>query len=256
MKDFTLDIYKKLIESGLSKGYHFTSFRNYLADPSKHRLQIILRHDVDRLPDNALKMAKIENSYGAEATYYFRTVPSSYNIKIIKQIAELNHEIGYHYETMDTSNGDIDLAYTEFCKNLEKFQEVYPIRTICMHGSPLSRFDNKSIWNKYDYKGIGIIGEPYFDIDYNKVLYLTDTGRRWNNKVSNIRDNVNQSFELEIESTKQIISLIESGGLPASIMINVHPQRWFNFGFCWYKELILQNFKNFLKFLLIRFRKK
>ena len=32
------------------------------------------------------------------------------------------------------------------------------------------------IWDKYDYKKLGIIGEPSFDIDWNEFAYFTDTG--------------------------------------------------------------------------------
>jgi len=84
----------------------------------------------------------------------------------------------------------IDGAYVEFCKNLEYFRTFYPVKTICMHGSPLSKYDNRDIWNKYDYKKLGLIGEPYFDIDFSKVLYLTDTGRCWDGDKVSVRDKV------------------------------------------------------------------
>ena len=81
-------------------------------------------------------------------------------------------------------------AYEEFCRYLEKLRETVPIKTICMHGSPFSKYDNRSLWEKYDYKELGIIGEPYFDIDFSKVLYLTDTGRKWDGEKVSIRDKV------------------------------------------------------------------
>ena len=34
------------------------------------------------------------------------------------------------------------------------------------------------LWEKYDYRDFGIIGEPYFDINFEEVLYLTDTGQK------------------------------------------------------------------------------
>jgi hypothetical protein len=34
----------------------------------------------------------------------------------------------------------------------------------------------------------GIIGEPYFDVDFSKMLYLTDTGRRWDGGIVSVRD--------------------------------------------------------------------
>ncbi len=62
-----------------------------------------------------------------------------------------------------------------------------------MHGSPVSKWDSRLIWKKYDYKKLGIIGEPYFDVDFSKVLYLTDTGRRWDGEKVSIRDKIDNS---------------------------------------------------------------
>ncbi len=62
-----------------------------------------------------------------------------------------------------------------------------------MHGSPLSKFDNKKIWEKYDYRDYGIIADPSFDIDYNEVFYITDTGRSWNNSKASVRDKVKKT---------------------------------------------------------------
>ena len=60
-----------------------------------------------------------------------------------------------------------------------------PVKTICMHGSPLSKWDNRDLWKRYNYRDYGIIAEPYFDVDFDEVFYITDTGRRWDgDKVS------------------------------------------------------------------------
>ena len=129
-------------------------------------------------------MAKLEHKLGITSTYYFRTIPQTLKPDIIKEISDLGHEIGYHYETMDTVNEKfkmnnlkfksdeerIDEAYKLFCENLEQLRKLYPVKTICMHGSPRSTFDNRDIWKKYNYKDLGIVGEPYFDIDYNEVF--------------------------------------------------------------------------------------
>ena len=57
-----------------------------------------------------------------------------------------------------------------------------------MHGSPRSKWDSRDIWQKYDYKKPGIIAEPYFDINFDEVFYLTDTGRRWDGWKVSLRD--------------------------------------------------------------------
>ena len=59
-----------------------------------------------------------------------------------------------------------------------------------MHGRPLSKYDNRLLWETYSYWDLGIIGEPYFDVDFSKVLYLTDTGRRWDGFDFSVRDKV------------------------------------------------------------------
>ena len=116
-----------------------------------------------------------------------------------------------------------------------------------MHGSPLSKCDNRNLWQKYDYRDFGIIGEPYFDIDYNEVFYITDTGRMWNNETSSVRDRVESGFNISIRDTAHLIELIEQNLLPQKIVINIHPQRWTNNLFPWVKELLWQNVKNVVK---------
>ena len=238
-----------------SKGYFFSTFTNFFKDNNLEN--IILRHDVDKLPENSLQFAKIQYSYNIRGTYYFRIIPKIFNDLIIRKIADLGHEIGYHYETMDTCKGNIDLAYDVFCRNLEKLRRITEIKTISMHGSPLSKYDNREIWKKYDYKKLGIIGEPYFDVDFNEVLYLTDTGRRWDGWKASVRDKVPLQEQwikkdLVFHSTKNIIKACKQDNLPDKIMMNFHPQRWHDDRWPWMKELIWQNVKNVGKYWLIR----
>jgi hypothetical protein len=40
----------------------------------------------------------------------------------------------------------------------------------------------------YAWKSNEQVGEPYFDINFEEVLYLTDTGRCWDGDLYNIRD--------------------------------------------------------------------
>ena len=248
MRDFTLQSYNLLLQSLQKQGFLFQAFSEFLAKPVKK--DIVLRHDVDKLPGNSLVTAKLEHSLSIKGSYYFRVVPGSWNERIIKEIAEMGHEIGYHYETMDTCKGNEDKAYDEFSNNLEKFRKIYPVKTICMHGSPRSVYDNKDIWGKYNYKNLGIIGEPYFDIDFNKVFYLTDTGRCWDGEKFSIRDKVNSSYNLSFHSTQQIIDAANQGNLPDQIMFTIHPQRWSDNLFNWTKELIMQNVKNQVKYFI------
>ena len=117
MKDFTLDIYRELLETLQKQGYELISYGDYCRKTTKdHRPTtndqfVILRHDVDLKAPNSLKTAQIEHSLGAKASYYFRIIPESNQPEIIRSIAQLGHEIGYHYEDMSLCGGDIDRAY-------------------------------------------------------------------------------------------------------------------------------------------------
>jgi len=245
MQDFTLTTYRKLLQNLYDNGYAFQTLQDYTKQPENKT--VILRHDVDRKPENALAIAKIENEAGIKASYYFRIVKESYDENIIKEIAKMGHEIGYHYENLTTCGGDLRLAIDDFRLNLKKLRKFYPVKTICMHGSPLSKFDNRLMWDKYDYRDFGIIAEPYFDIDFDEVLYITDTGRCWNNSGVSVRDKVNSKFDATIKNTHHLIEKIQNNELPDKIMINVHPQRWTDRPLPWFKELIGQNVKNVVK---------
>ena len=247
--DFTLSKYEELLEELVKANYSFQSFSQFLRAP-KERC-IILRHDVDDRPSNSLKFAQIQNKRKITGTYYFRCVPQSYNEEIIKEIHLLKHEIGYHYEEMDICKGNAQESIVLFQNNLNLLREIVPIDTICMHGSPRSKFDNKDLWINNNYSDYQIIGEPYLDLNFNKIGYLTDTGRRWNGEKYSIRDKVSSAFEFNFRTTNDIISAIQQKKLPDQMMITFHPQRWNSNLLFWGKELIFQNAKNIVKRVLI-----
>jgi hypothetical protein len=263
MPDFTIKKYKILLSALIREGYSFQTFSGFLASPAPR--VVILRHDVDARKSNSFRFAEIQHALGITGSYYFRIIPQSFDESIIKAMAAMGHEIGYHYETMDTMNAKcnvqnikckteelVDMAYEEFCRNLEMFRSIVPVETICMHGSPRSRFDNKDIWKKFDYRALGIHGEPYFDIDFNEVAYLTDTGRRWNGSKVSVRDKVKSNFNFNFRSTDEIIN--KANQLPDKIMFTFHPQRWTDNPAGWAREYLEQNLKNIIKKYYLKYR--
>ena len=242
MRDFTLSQSAALLDALKAYGFH----------------TLTLRHDVDLKPQNSLRTARIEAEKGMLGIYYFRAVPESWDERIIREIAALGHEIGYHYESLTTCNGDIDKAYEDFCKNLEALKKIVPVRSICMHGSPRSSYDSKDIWKKYDYKALGLESEPYLDTDFSKVFYLTDTGRRWDGYKMSVRDKIPQYQDewtakgLTFRTTDEVIEGLRQGRIPRNLMVTVHPQRWNPFGPQWIKEYLLQNAKNVVKKVIVK----
>ncbi len=243
--DFTIKEYKRLLDSLVSQNYIFQTFDEFLVNPAKK--SIILRHDVDKLPFHSLLFALIQKEKNIKGVYYFRAVSESWNENVIKEIASLGHEIGYHYECLTTTDGDFEKGIADFKKNLKALREITPVTTICMHGSPTSKYDSRNLWKKYDYHQYGIKGEPYFDLDFNKIFYLTDTGRRWDGDKMSVRDKVNSGYTLKFHSTNQIIEAVKKNTLPEKVMFTFHPQRWSDNKMIWFKELCLQNIKNVIK---------
>jgi hypothetical protein len=272
MRDFTLKTYRELLLALKEAGYSFYTFEEWCIEKPKGSF-IILRHDVDLKAENSLATAEIESEMSIRATYYFRVVPQSNQPEIIRSIVNLSHEIGYHYEDLSLFKGNNEKSINHFEQQLAYFRQFYPVRTICMHGSPVSKWDNRDIWKKYDYHNYGIIGEPYFDFlspfslkrnTGDEIFYFTDTGRMWDGDKFNVRDKVKYSSKQQAASSKQsdnvakndihttfdLISWLKNNPTH-SMMITTHPQRWTNNHMEWTQEFIMQNIKNFFKQFII-----
>jgi hypothetical protein len=232
--DFTLKKYGEVL-TALGRGdYRFVSYNE--------SQRTILRHDVDRSAGGALRMALLEAERGIKATYYFR-VPRTFDVQAITRIASLGHEIGYHYECLDKAKGDLDKAIGIFEQELALFK-VWGAKTICMHGNPLSKWDNRDMWKRFDFKKYGILGEAYLSVDFNKIPYFTDTGRAWNSEKFSVKDRTGAKLQ-KVRDTDELIKIISRKGAKAYIL--THPERWSDNPLAWARELVLQNAKNIVK---------
>jgi hypothetical protein len=220
--DFTLGKYKQLLLALKEAGYSFYTFAEYCKGLCIGEKYIILRHDVDEMADNALKIGLLEKELGIKATYNFRIVRQSNNPDIIRQIVELDHELGYHYEDVVLANGDFDTAISTFRKNLAYFRTFAPVETVCMHGSSTSAYDNRDLWKKIRLEEEGLLGEPYLSINFNDLFYLTDTGYCWDGKKTAVRDIVETPFENSYHNTDEIIAAIQQKTFPDKVMILAH----------------------------------
>jgi hypothetical protein len=249
MIDFTLEKYEELCQT-LRKKYKIYTVREYLLEKSTENV-VILRHDVDRRVMNSLSMAMSESNLGIRSTYYFR-YPYTFNKDIIRKIRDLGHEIGYHYEVLSKSQGDYQKAITLFQLELQEFRKICEIDTICMHGSPLSRFDNRDLWKKFHFEDFGIFGEAYLSLE--GMTYFSDTGRNWAGK-NNIRDHLNQSASSQcFTSTNDLIRAFETNPYH-QVYLSVHPQRWGTSRMGWILEYSTDFILNFGKKMLSVVRK-
>jgi len=245
--DFTFAKYKRFCEAMINSNYKILTVKEYLTS-SKPDKCIILRHDVDLKPDRSLKAAEIENEFGIRSTYYFRMTDEVFQPEIIKRIAELGHEIGYHYEVLDKAKGDFAKAIEIFKRELDELRKLCDIKTICMHGNSRTEWDNRDLWRIYDFREFGIIGEAYLSVDFSKIVYFSDTARTWNPKYK-VKDIPMNPANPIIDKTDELIKLIKTKEF-SCIYILMHPDDWCDEFGKWLSNLIIRKFKNVGKSIL------
>jgi hypothetical protein len=225
--DFTFGKYRELCQSTLKSGYQIKGVARFIQDGDTNTNVLVMRHDVDIFPSRALRMARLEQSQGVRTTYYIRRRHFRKS-DIIRAIADMGHEIGYHYEALDEAKGNYDLAMSLFKEQLERLRKIANIETICMHGNPLTKWVNRDLWQKYDFRELGLIGEAYLSL--KDVYYLSDTGRIWDPSrkfkdfmpFALLKQDANERNPV---TTDDVMKLIASKRFPR-IYITIHPERW------------------------------
>ena len=220
MKDFTLAKYRELLTE-LKEHYSIITVEEYFKEGPRDTYKpfVVLRHDVDRRPHNALRMAELETAMGISSTYYFRK--STFNASIILNLAMWGHEIGYHYEVMDKAKGDIGVAHAIFNSEIEILRCWVPVKTCAAHGNPLTKYDNRTFFERFDPEQFGLVGDTS---GIMTRLYITDAARGKGQFV--FQDNA-----LIIKGK------MSTNDLVAHKYYNIHPERW-NDGLAWYRQWV------------------
>lgn len=251
--DFTYATYRDLLNAGLTAGYEFLTVEEYLrrkpsdteavgpspdaaastgtpkadggnALPEKF---VILRHDVDRKPENALAMARLEAEHGISGTYYVRTIGKTFKPDLIRRIEALGHEVGYHFEDLDRTDGDQEAALESFRTELAKLRTIVDIETVCMHGNPLTPHDNRDLLKGADFDEFDLLGEAYLSADFTDLTYFSDTGRTWRDGPLKVKDHTMGEGEkhVQVDTTFELIGLLLRQEVDHGYLL-VHPNRW------------------------------
>ena len=113
------------------------SVRDYLTNPPPHNTPfVILRFDVDYREHHAISLAAIATHYDMDGSFYFRHRNGSFDLDTMRAVAGHGHEIGYHFEALDTCRGDVNAAANHFATHIAALRAVgFDIRTAAAHGS-------------------------------------------------------------------------------------------------------------------------
>jgi hypothetical protein len=197
---------------------------------------LILKHDVETNPSKALKLAQIESKYSHRGSYYVQAylLNNEKNIKILKRIQELGHEVSYHHDVMDSNKGKLECAKIEFQKNLDFFKNHgFFIETVCQHGNPVIErvgyssnrdfFRDKSMEKTYEY--IAEIMVNFKNRINKEYKYISDAGYGWKIIFDPENNDVIRSDDMDISlgNLDSVIGVIKSG---SSVIVSTHPHRW------------------------------
>lgn len=237
-KDYTQKKYADLVQC-LAENYSTFGILNYTLAMHANNLPerfFIVRHDVDANIRNALEIARIDAQFGIQATFYFRVKPFLFNIDIIKKIKNLGHEVGYHYEVLSDTKGDMTQARMLFETNLNKMRSFVPVTSVCMHGRSLSPHNNLDFWNEHDLEEFDLVAEPYLTIDYSDMYYFSDTSRCWNNSKYNLRDIVDSLGSAGVTTTDELITFFRDTNAQKKGALLTHSNFWTDDWLSWWSN--------------------
>lgn len=186
----------------------------------------ILRLDVDYRESHGVALARIARDHALRGSFYFRCGAKSFPLDAMREVSELGHEVGYHFETLDTCGGDSKRAEEKFLEHLAELRAAgLAIRTVAAHGSiptaPTYR-SNLDLFLRSPglFERAGILGETTLSIDFSKVTYCSDATWRWHRYTA---------FRPGTKGRPTSLRAIMSGlaQFETGIYINFHPQQWF-----------------------------
>jgi peptidoglycan/xylan/chitin deacetylase (PgdA/CDA1 family) len=179
---FTYRAYSDLIELLKERKYTFSNYFDY----KEIEKPVIFRHDIDSTLEKALCLAKLEKQKGVVATYFVLLSTNFYNVfskesyEILKEIENLGHEIGLHFdEKRYPINNAAELEY--FINKERKVLEGLldkKIRTVSMHRPSKWILENNIQFNS--------ILNTYSKTFFKDFKYVSDSRMHWREDVLNI----------------------------------------------------------------------
>lgn len=183
--DFTYKSYSRMIDLLRNNGYAISDYR----DGNSEQKCAILRHDVDYSVDKALQFAKLEYKLGVRSNYFILLTSPFYNIASkdilvkIKEIINLGHNVGLHFDEMNYEHdfyekkGGINKAVLEEIRIMESILNI-KISLVSMHRPSMTTLEAD-----YDF---GEIINSYSREFFGQYKYVSDSRMRWRENVYDI----------------------------------------------------------------------
>ena len=200
-QEFTLKEYQDLLIH-FRKSHEIVPFRDY--NTVKEKNSIVLRHDIDYSLKHAKIMAQIESDLGVKSTYFllfsspFYNLLDQENIGLAKDIAEMGHEIGLHYDVTVMMKGNRKNPESLLHSQVEILSNIanQKVETIAMHNPSISGediFRNTPYRNAYQAEFV------------EEMAYFSDSCMAWRNG---------------------FIEHLKSNSFPEQFQFLIHPILW------------------------------
>lgn len=203
------------------------SVDHYLTNPPPVRPFVVLRFDVDFRETHAVALAEIAAQHGLSGSFYFRCHAAGFPLAAMEKVAALGHEIGYHFETLDTCQGDFRAAEDLFVAHLHQLRDAgFAIHTVAAHGSQPTATTYRANFDLFkhspDLLARAVLhGETTISVDFSRVLYVSDALWRW-------RCYSSYTHGQRGKPTTLRVLLTNLPGQFTGLYVNFHPHQWFD----------------------------
>lgn len=175
---FDYESYRELLRVLRGSGYEVRDYHTFQDAPKC----VILRHDVDMSVPCALELARVEAEAGARATYFVMVTSGLYNpaspqlLRMLRQIRQLGHEIGLHYDETAYEDG-FDNMPCHIRREADYLGQLIgcPVTAVSMHRPSRRTLDA-------DVRIPGMINS-YGSTFFRDFKYLSDSRCHWKEPV-------------------------------------------------------------------------
>ena len=171
---------RNVIQHLLSEGYRFVLPRDYFSGDNKGKI-VLLLHDMDFTVGGLQTFVNVEEKLGVKSAFYPRPDADWFNrsIGILEGVEMKGFEVGYQYDCLSRSDGNVTHARELFYSQLNYMREFFKIQTTDYHGDSynfnifnLDLYD-RTLWHSYG------LNEVYTLIyKQTNFSYYTDTDNK------------------------------------------------------------------------------
>lgn len=189
--EFNFDNLESQLKVALNEGYQFYTIEEFIAKKEElNDLSIVLRIDVDFSIKKVRPLLALLNDLAIKATWFIRLHAPEYNpfsfegYRIIRDLIDSGHELGYHSEIVDQAAIWNENASDCLVRDLAVLETMFnvKIKGVASHGGTTG-LNNLDFWKDHNVSEFDLLYEGY-DRDklnlFNSALYLSDSEwTRW-----------------------------------------------------------------------------